>query len=52
MKPNDNITIEDVMIELIKKAVASLQELETAEAYVKYAPAVVDMCAKYLNCTH
>lgn len=53
MKPKeDNITLEDVMIEIIKKSVASLQELETAEEYLKYAPAVTDMCAKYLNCTH
>mgnify|MGYP000242499970 CR=1 FL=1 len=53
MKPNeDNIMIEEVMIEIIKKSVASLQQLDTAEKYLKYAPAVADMCAKYLNCAH
>ncbi len=52
MKSNENnITIEDVMVEIIKKSFSMLQEVDTTEEYLKYAPAVTDMCFKYLKCT-
>lgn len=48
----DEITVADIAAEIIKNSTAKLQDVQTTEEYLKYAPVIADMCFQYMKNTY